>query len=117
MRELQSLLNTRLPSAAGLSDEGTQTVLNYGLPDFSMLNATSPADQTLLARLIERKITAFEPRLRDVRVELGPHPVNRRSMAGTMSGNLLLASISEPVSFPLSLGESGVVVNGASHAG
>jgi predicted component of type VI protein secretion system len=35
MRELQSLLNTRLPISADPGDEGSQSVVNYGLPDFS----------------------------------------------------------------------------------
>ena len=117
MRELQSLLNTRLPVAVGFSDESTQSVVNYGLPDFSALNAASPGDRTLLARLIERKIAAFEPRLRDVRVILEAHPTSRRALVGTMSGNLQLAAISEPVSFPVTLGISGITVQEASHAG
>jgi type VI secretion system protein ImpF len=117
MRELQSLLNTRLPFAAGLSDEGSQSVVNYGLPDFSTLNAANPGDRTLLARLIERKIAAFEPRLRDVHVTLEAHPTSRRTLVGTMNGNLQLAAISEPVCFPVTLAESGVAVQEAGHAG
>lgn len=114
MRELESLLNTRLPVAAGISDESSQSVVNYGLPDFSTLNAASPGDRALLARLIERKIAAFEPRLRDVRVVLEPHPTSRRTLVGTMTGTLQLAAISEPVCFPVTLAESGVAIQEAS---
>jgi type VI secretion system protein ImpF len=112
MRELQSLLNTRLPVSAGSGDEGSQSVVNYGLPDFSTLNAASPGDRTVLARLIERKITAFEPRLRQVRVVLEMHPSRRRTLIGTLHGTLLLGSIGEPVSFPIALGDSGVAIEG-----
>jgi type VI secretion system protein ImpF len=110
IRELRCLLNTRLPVAAGLSDESSQTTINYGLPDFSHLNSASPADRELLARLIERKIAAFEPRLKQVRVSLEPHPVNRGAVTGNLRAVLQLESISEPVSFPLAVAGSGALI-------
>jgi type VI secretion system protein ImpF len=112
VRELRSLLNTRLPVAAGMSDESSQTVLNYGLPDFSHLNASSPSDRELLARLIERKITAFEPRLKQVYISLEPHPTQRGSVVGTMSASMQTESFREPVSFLLAGGTSGIIVTG-----
>jgi type VI secretion system protein ImpF len=117
MRELQSLLNTRLPISADPGDEGSQSVVNYGLPDFSTLNAASPGDRTMLARLMERKIAAFEPRLQQVRVLLEMDPTSRRKLVGTLRGILLLGSISEPVSFPVSLGDSGVAIQRPGDAG
>lgn len=104
------MLNTRVPLAVGRSDESSQTVVNYGLPDFSMLNAASPAHRAELAALIEAKITAFEPRLRQVRVTLEPDPANGRNLAGTMQAILNVASLSEPVSFPILLGNSGILL-------
>ncbi|MDQ1469818.1 MAG: type secretion system protein ImpF [Bryobacterales bacterium] len=116
MRELRCLLNTRLPFAAGFSDESSQTVVNYGLPDFSHLNSASPADREILARLIERKITAFEPRLRQVRISLEPHPVERGAVTGSMRALLQTESISEPVEFLLARGKSGGVLVGTTVA-
>ena len=118
MRELQALLNTRLPEGARQSDERSQTILNYGLPDFSQLNASSPADCEKLASLIETKIAAFEPRLGQVRVVLepDPDPSNRSNLIGTMSGRLQIAAISEPVTFPVSMGNSGILVQEADYA-
>jgi type VI secretion system lysozyme-like protein len=112
VRELRCLLNTRLPFPAGSSDESSQTVMNYGLPDFSHLNAASPGDREILARLIERKITAFEPRLRQVRISLEPHPVERGAVTGSMRALLQTESISEPVEFLLARGRSGRVLVG-----
>ena len=73
VRELRALLNTRQPVSPRPADNpGPETVITYGLPDFSSLNATSPADRQMLARLMERKIEAFEPRLRNVYVSFEP---------------------------------------------
>jgi type VI secretion system lysozyme-like protein len=120
IRELQALLNTRLPVAVGRSDESTQTILNYGLPDFSLLNAASPADRRTLATLMEAKISAFEPRLRQVRVTLEPDPSNRCNLIGSMTGILQVISLSEavsfPIAFPLSMGSNGVVVQQSAYA-
>ncbi len=116
LRELQCLLNTRLPAAVGRSDESSQTTVNYGLPDFSLLNAASPTDRDQLAALIEKKIAAFEPRLRQIRVTLAPDPSNPCTVLGTMQGLLQMASISEPVTFPVILGNSGVVIEYANYA-
>jgi type VI secretion system protein ImpF len=116
LRELKSLLNTRLPVAAGWSDESSQTVVNYGLPDFSVLSAANPMDCEMLASLLETKITAFEPRLRQIRVTFEPDPSNRSNLIGTMRGVLEVASISEPISFCLSKGNAGVEVERADHA-
>lgn len=117
MRELRSLLNTRLAVAAGRSDESTQTVVNYGLPDFSGLNTSSPGDRAMLALLIARKIEGFEPRLREVRVILEPHPEARGVLVGQLRAKLQTEWMSEPVSFPLALGASGAEIANPDYAG
>ncbi len=116
MRELSNLLNTRLPVAAGHGDESTQTVINYGLPDFSGLNTSSPGDRAMLELLIARKIEGFEPRLRDVRVALEPHPEARGILVGYFQGRLRTEWVSEAVSFPLSLGTFGAEIAPPDHA-
>lgn len=117
MQEINSLLNTRLPIAAGQSDENMQTVVNYGLPDFSGLNAASPADRAILALLITRKIQGFEPRLRDVAVLLEPHPKARGVLVGRLRAKLQTEWISQPISFPLSLGTFGAEIANPDYAG
>jgi type VI secretion system lysozyme-like protein len=116
LHEVKCLLNTRLPVAAGWSDESSQTVVNYGLPDFSLLSAANPVDCQKLAALLEIKIAAFEPRLRQVRVSFEPDPSNRSVLIGAMRGVLQVASVSEPISFGLSKGNAGFEVERADNA-
>src|SRR5262245_26617509 len=73
-RDLEWLLNTRrtvggVPS--GLR-ELSHSLAAYGLPDFSVFSANSPSDQVRMQRIIEAAISAFDPRLEDVRVTLVP---------------------------------------------
>lgn len=69
-RDLEWLLNTRRnPNAAPDSmAELSQSLYNYGLPDFSSYSVNSPKDKQKLLVEIERTIALFEPRLRNVRV-------------------------------------------------
>ena len=120
IHELRCLLNTRLPVGADRREDRRQTAVDYGLPDFSHLSG-SPSDRAQLASLVEKKIEAFEPRLRDVRVLLEPDPSSRRRLVGTVSGSLRVTTLTEPVSFPLMLplteGDTVVIDEDASHAG
>ncbi len=69
-RELGRLLNTRCPVPLHLLDEAERTVINYGVPDFTSLSPLNPDDRKLIASVIAQTITAFEPRLRNVRVRV-----------------------------------------------
>src|ERR1700689_1330879 len=71
-RDLEWLLNTRRnPYAAPESmAELSQSLYNYGLPDFSSFSADAPKDRQKLQVEIERTIALFEPRLRNIRVVL-----------------------------------------------
>jgi type VI secretion system protein ImpF len=67
-RELGQLLNSRCPVPLHLIGEEERTAINYGIPDFTSLSPHSPDDRKLIASIIGQTITAFEPRLRNVRV-------------------------------------------------
>jgi type VI secretion system protein ImpF len=71
-RELGRLLNTRCSLPLHGLGEVERSVINYGIPDFSSLSPHNADDQALMASIIGQTITAFEPRLRQVRVEVGP---------------------------------------------
>jgi type VI secretion system lysozyme-like protein len=101
VQEVAKLLSTRCHNRSGESEIRETSILDYGIPDFSPLNAASEEDLTTLARLITAKIQHFEPRLQEVQVKLLPHPTNARASIGTISAKLILDRISEPVSFPL----------------
>src|SRR5579883_1420613 len=69
-RDLEWLLNTRriatdLPETYELLSE---SLYNYGLPDFSAYSVNSPRDRARLLRTLEKTISLFEPRLMQVKV-------------------------------------------------
>jgi type VI secretion system lysozyme-like protein len=108
-REIQNLLNTRLAPGRWEAISEPQTVIDYGIPDFSSLGASNPADRGMLAEVIKRKLAAFEPRLSQVRLEFRPHPTDQTSMVGAIEANLTIESLSQPVSFPLEISTHGEV--------
>src|SRR3712207_6851416 len=112
-RELLRLLNTR--SSAGLDARGDLSVLNYGLPDFSSLSALSGDDRSKLSALVAQAVTAFEPRLRDVRVTAEGLRSNDRALILRLDALLVMGEHSEPVSFPL-LAREGKVALGEHEA-
>jgi type VI secretion system protein ImpF len=71
-RDLENLLNTRArclswpPSLVELP----ASLVNYGLPDFTNTYARAVQDPDTLSKAIQFAIEQFEPRLRNVRVEL-----------------------------------------------
>jgi len=114
-RELGRLLNTRCPVPLRLLGEEERTVINYGIPDFSSLSPESPDDRALIASIIGQTITAFETRLRNVRVTAEYVAGHERKLYITVEADLVtdmvieirsypqFSSSSEPVSFPIVL--------------
>jgi type VI secretion system lysozyme-like protein len=102
-RELERLLDTR--RSVGIGDEKItpppETVLDYGLPDWSTLSPTSGQDMEALARAARIAIRAFEPRLLDpvVTVVRPKDGVNRITLV--IKGSVRLDTVVEPVSFPI----------------
>ena len=98
-RELEQLFNTRCPIPAHRLPIRERSVIDYGVPDFSVFSPRSYDDRVRLAELLRRAIEAFEPRLIDVQVSLEPHPGNDLSLLGLIEANLLTDMVAEPVSF------------------
>ena len=71
-RDLEELLNTRLPFHMIEEDmeELEYSVINYGIPDFSGNNLVSERENERFRRQLERVIRFFEPRFKEVKVEL-----------------------------------------------
>lgn len=72
-RDIEALLNTRRELHFGAPDEmpHVQTsILMFGLPDFTSYSLLNPADRKAVRRSVEEALTAFEPRLKSVRVTL-----------------------------------------------
>jgi len=102
-RELDRLLNTRCSIPLHRIGEEERSVVNYGIPDFSSLSPHSADDLALIASIVGQTIAAFEPRLRQVRVEVGPASGAESALWLNISARLVVGVFAEPVSFPLIL--------------
>jgi type VI secretion system protein ImpF len=101
-RDLEWLLNTRRnPNAAPDSmTELSQSLFNYGLPDFSAFSINAPKDKQRLLFEIERTLALFEPRLRNVRcVLIEGASSGLRALRFQIEGSLQMDPSPEHVSF------------------
>jgi type VI secretion system protein ImpF len=102
-RELERLLNTRCSLPLHGLGEAERSVINYGIPDFSSLSAQNADDHALIASIISKTISAFEPRLSQVRVEVRPAENEEGRLWLSIEGVMAIDLFNEPVSFPVSL--------------
>jgi type VI secretion system protein ImpF len=102
-RELERLLNTRCSIPLHQLGEEERSVVNYGIPDFSSLSPHNADDHALIASIVGQTITAFEPRLRQVRVEVGPAFTAESALCLNIGAELVVGMFAEPVSFPVTL--------------
>jgi len=98
-RDLLWLLNTRTPLPGTRFDETDLTVTDYGIPDFGSYSTASSENHSLLVRRMERSISAFEPRLRNVRVHTDPAIRNEKKIAVVIEAMMVMENVREPVSF------------------
>jgi type VI secretion system protein ImpF len=80
-RDLEQLLNTRrrpLPFAGGLK-ELKQSLVNYGIPDFTGANMSSPEARQEFCRTLQALIRQYEPRFKraDVQLLTNAEPLDR----------------------------------------
>lgn len=102
-RELGRLLNTRCSVPLHRLGEEERSVVNYGIPDFSSLSPHNADDRELIGSVVGQTIAAFEPRLRHVRVEVGPASGTDSALWLNVSAELVVGTFAEPVSFPMVL--------------
>lgn len=107
--ELQRLLNTRCSQEQEALRSRSSTVLDYGVPDFTHLSPTNPTDRKLMQRTLGEAIANYEPRLRNVSVQIGRYdgPLNR--CEAKINGVMIVGNVTEAVSFPTIINRSGVV--------
>lgn len=72
-RDLEDLLNTQrtVPGLATEFPTLAESVVGFGVPDPSTFSLETPAGRRQFAAALVHTIHTFEPRLRDVRIELG----------------------------------------------
>lgn len=76
-RDLEDLLNTRQAADPAIEEhpELARSVFNYGLPDITRRNASTPQSRGEICAMVEDVIRRFEPRLKNVRATaLDPKP-------------------------------------------
>lgn len=102
-RDLEWLLNTRRTpvEAPDSAPELQASLYNYGLPDITSLAVQSTKDQARLARVIEKIIAVFEPRLQGVRVTMEPDndATNTKMLRFYIEGLLRMDPAPERISF------------------
>ena len=106
-QELGRLLNTRCACPLDELARRERSVVDYGLPDYSALYTANLVDQQRLAVLVRDTIAAFEPRLREVKVELTRIPNSRHALRLVVSGMVLIEGRLEPVRFNLNANDEG----------
>jgi type VI secretion system lysozyme-like protein len=99
-RELGRLLNSRCPVPLHLLGEEERTVINYGIPDFTSLSPQSSDDRKLIASIIGQSITAFETRLRNVRVTAEYFETDERRLHISIEAELVTDTVIEIRSYP-----------------
>ncbi|HVS38696.1 MAG TPA: type VI secretion system baseplate subunit TssE [Gemmataceae bacterium] len=71
-RDLEDLLNTRQSNhrVPPELDEVQRSIVAFGMPDLTSLNALTSQQREEIGRVLERIVELFEPRLRDVKATL-----------------------------------------------
>jgi type VI secretion system protein ImpF len=114
-RDLEWLLNTRrvleVPPELPLLAE---SMLAFGLPDFSNFSVKSTGDQHNLTLALEATLKRFEPRLEDIVVSVANASVLERAFRFRIEARLRIDPVPEPISFDttLQLGSGNFAVKG-----
>jgi type VI secretion system protein ImpF len=106
-RDIEMLLNTRrelLDEVGPEYKEIPDSLLLYGLPDFTEYSLLSSQHRKTIRRAVEDALTKFEPRLKAVRVTLEPQQQYDAAMHFRIDALLRIdAAAPEPVTFDASL--------------
>lgn len=101
IRDLENLLNTRrqilTPPVA--YREVNNSLFVYGLRDFTAQSPKSVSVRQQLRQDVEKTISRFEPRLKNVTVHLETPTKKERNLRFRISGLLVVEPVAEPVSF------------------
>lgn len=104
LRDLENLLNTRRnilePPVAYA--ELTRSLYTYGLSDYTAENPNNPMVLQNLRREIAQSVALFEPRLKNVVVQIDAGR-ERRVLAFRIAGTMVVESFAEPVTFDIQL--------------
>lgn len=100
--DLEDLLNnrmTRLNPTEEHYPEIKNSILQFGIIDFVGLSTANPTDRDKICRSIEQSISAHEPRLKQVKVEMLINENNMSSLYLSISAYLNISPLYEVVMF------------------
>lgn len=101
--EVAVLVNTR--SRLSIQEFLNQplTVVDWGVPDFTSLSAENEQDRRIISTCLSKAIEWFEPRLRQVQIDLAPAQAGLGACRFGLQATLMLGQVSHRISF--SVGE------------
>jgi len=101
VRDLENLLNSRRDITVLPAEfrELENSVATYGLKDFTGENTDSKKVRQTIRKDVERAIARFEPRLKNVKVDLETGEKKERNLSFRISAMLVVDPIREPVTF------------------
>jgi type VI secretion system protein ImpF len=101
VRDLENLLNSRrsITVLPPQFRELENSVATYGLKDFTAKNTDSQKLRQDIRKDVERSIARFEPRLKNVKVDLETGTKKERNLSFRISAMLVVDPIREPVAF------------------
>jgi type VI secretion system protein ImpF len=100
-RDIECLLNARIPDY-GIDENAEEirnSILFYGLPDFTGVGAKDPEEQSRMTSAIEKAIETFEPRFIGLKVYLEPIDIFDKQVRFRIEANLNIEPMPEPVVF------------------
>ncbi len=108
-RELELVLNTR-PTVQRPPEDGHGEFISdfalpqfFGLRDFSWFDGASDTGRRSIGTEIERVVTYYEPRLKNVKVRVSKHPQDPLALVAEIAGDLKIGEILERFTFPITI--------------
>lgn len=100
--DLEDLLNSRTAKLSPEIDDfplAKQSILQFGIIDFVGLSTSNPSDRDKICQSIEQSITAHEPRLKQIKVEMLMEGHNMGVLCLSIQAFLNIHPLYEPVIF------------------
>lgn len=103
--EISRLLNTRTSEKLDVmvTNPAHGIPPTYGLKDFGSFDATNTQDWPLIKRLITESIDYFEPRLKNINVEVLSFEDKTQQLIIQINGKLHLQKLEGEVTFPVAI--------------
>lgn len=108
-RELEMILNTR-PTVTRPPEDGHDDVISdfafpqfFGLRDFSWFDGGSQSGRIRIGTEIERVVSYYEPRLKNIKTRVSKHPQDSLSLVAEISGDLKIGEVTERFTFPITM--------------